>query len=199
MWKWRSYAEKGIRRPRESLGVLCPFTASPSSRYTQSSLTQPNPSDGPKTSSKFLWAGQQRMSFFDCQWWIHVCSFNMIATRISSNEENLIYPFVLDGDAIDFPIVLSHTHKSVLSEEHEARSNLSWRKLGHIVVGERWGRCKQRRRSRGFFKAPLSEQIVSVILIGEHILVGRGLPKEQWLFSNLPMLVVPSRDSQPHF
>ena len=107
----------------------------------------------------------------------------MIATRISSNEENLIYPFVLDGDAIDFPIVLSHTHKSVLSEEHEARYNLSWRKLGH---GERWGRCKQRRRSRGFFKAPLSEQIVSVILIGEHILVGRGLPKEQWLFSNLP-------------
>ena len=50
---------------------------------------------------------------------------NLIAVRISSNEENLIYPFVLDGDAIDFPIVLSHTHKSVLSEEHEARSNLS--------------------------------------------------------------------------
>ena len=83
-------------------------------------------------------------------------------------------------------LLYCHTHKSVLSEEHEARSNLSWRKLGHIVVGERWGRCKQRRRSRGFFKAPLSEQIVSVILIGEHILVGRGLPKEQWLFSNLP-------------
>ena len=67
-------------------------------------------------------------------------------------------------------LLYCHTHKSVLSEEHEARSHLSWKKLGHIVVGERkWGRRKQR---RGLFKGPKSEQIVPVILIGEFWWVG---------------------------